>query len=452
MSRQNIKFFIFILLILSASACKKYLDKKPDKSLQVPSSIQDLQAVLDNGNLMNGHYGVSFDESSADNFYLKDDVFNSFNQENRNAYVWSNINYSNYPNDWSYVYWVVNAANVVLDNLQNISFTEQDETSWKNVKGSALFFRAYGFLQGAYIFCKAYDENTADQDLGMALRLSSDFNVPSKRASLSETYSRILEDLKDAASLLPDFPQHDFRPSKVSTFALLARTFLSMRMYDSCYNYANLALQLKSDLMDYNDISQTASYPFARFNKEVYFDNTIAQPNYYLSHPYYALVDTVLFQSYDTNDLRRVLYFSSVTNGHSFKGSYAQYNPFIGLATDEVYLMRAECEARRGDKNDALADLNTLMSRRWIKGLFIPFSAATPKDALDIILRERRKELIFRNIRWMDIKRLNLDGENISLKRIENGQAFELEPNDSHFALPLPSDITALPGMPQNPY
>jgi len=141
-----------------------------------------------------------------------------------------------------------------------------------------------------------------------------------------------------------------------------------------------------------------------------------------------------------------------MSGGYSFKGSYSVYSLFIGIATDEVYLMRAECNARLGNKDAALNDLNTLMVTRWSTGTFIPFTAATSQDALNIILQERRKELIFRNLRWMDIKRLNKDGANITLTRIIGGQTYTLPPNDNRFALPLPADIVKMTGMPQNPF
>jgi starch-binding outer membrane protein, SusD/RagB family len=450
--KKIMKALSVIFLMIAFHSCKKYLDAKPDKSLQIPSSVADLQALMDYSNYMNGYNGVSFGESSADNFYLTDADYNQFSQENRNTYIWNNKNYSNFPNDWAYLYNEINVANVVLDNISSIPVNPQNEMAWDNAKGSALFYRAYSFLQGAFIFCKAYDESTADQDYGMVLRLTSDFNAPSIRSNLKETYNRILEDLKECVLLLPDLPVHVFRPSKAAAYALLARTYLSMRRYDSCLKYSDLSLQIKKDLMDYNSFSASDYYPFTRFNEEVLFDNIISQPNYYCSDPYYARIDSFLYENYDTNDLRKSLFFRESGSGYSFKGSYAVYSTFIGIATDEVYLMRAECSARLGDKGGALNDLNTLMEKRWMTGMFVPFTAATSDEVLQIILKERRKELIFRNLRWMDIKRLNKEGAGISLKRVIDGNTFVLPPNDARFALPLPADIVRMTGMAQNPY
>ena len=78
-------------------------------------------------------------------------------------------------------------------------------------------------------------------------------------------------------------------------------------------------------------------------------------------------------------------------------------------------------------------------------------TAATEQEALTKILTERRKELPFRGLRWMDIKRLNKEGANIILVRNMNGQTYTLQPNHIRYALPIPESVIALSGMQQNP-
>ncbi len=58
----------FILLLTCCTGCEKWLDAKPDKKLAVPSSVKDLQALLDNNGMMN-RKGPTYDEASADNYY-----------------------------------------------------------------------------------------------------------------------------------------------------------------------------------------------------------------------------------------------------------------------------------------------------------------------------------------------------------------------------------------------
>ncbi len=450
--KPNIFFVLYILLIVfSLPGCEKYLDAKPDKSLQIPSTLNDLQALLDNSYAMNEQNGVSYDEASSDNYYVPADEWNDLSEESKNAYLWQNYDYSNYPNDWGNIYNIVGVANIVLDNVAPIAVTEANKEEWDNVKGSALFYRSFAFLEGAYIFCKAYDDDSAAENEGLVLRLNADVTRPSTRSSVKDTYAQIIEDLQTAATLLPALSQHVMRPSKCATYALLARVYLSMRKYDSCAQYATLALQIKNQLMDYNTIDLETYQPFTAFNEEVLFQNVIGQINYASIDPYYARVDTTLYNSYSDSDLRKKAFFYASDPGYIFNGSYSPYQLYTGITTDEVYLMRAESNARLNDKEKALQDLNTLLIKRWKSGAFVPVTAGSAAEALNVILTERRKELIFRGLRWMDIKRLNKEGANISLKRVVDGQAYTILPNENRFALPLPADIINLTGMEQNP-
>jgi len=59
---------------------------------------------------------------------------------------------------------------------------------------------------------------------------------------------------------------------------------------------------------------------------------------------------------------------------------------------------------------------------------------------MTIILRERRKELIFRGLRWTDLKRLNKEEAGIILTRLFNGNTRQLLPKSNHYVLPIPDD------------
>lgn len=450
------KALLILVLLTSLMGCKKFLDVKPDYTLTIPENLSDLQAILDASKDMNIQQTPSFGTASGDYYFLTDDVFNSFPIEFKTIYTWNRVDYRG-TNDWSHAYLAVYNANFCLDQLRKITRTTDNGAQWDNVKGSALFFRSYNFLNLLWVYAKAWDASTASQDLGIALRMGSDFNVPSVRATVKESYERVLLDAKEALALLPDFPLHVMRPSKVAAMGLLARAYLSMRQYDSAYKYADQCLQFKNDLMDFNsdpDISGTinATVPFKKFNKENIF-YTEMNTNFAIHGPYYAMVDTLLYEQYAENDLRKAAYFLPSGTYYKFKGSYTgtSYQFFSGLATDEMFLTRAECQARKNRVPEALSDLNHLLKTRWNSS--VPYSdltASTAEEALEIILTERRKELFMRGLRWMDIKRLNKEGRNIILKRIANGQTYTLEPNSSYYALPLPVDIIEQSGMPQN--
>jgi hypothetical protein len=100
---------------------------------------------------------------------------------------------------------------------------------------------------------------------------------------------------------------------------------------------------------------------------------------------------------------------------------------------------------------EALNDLNAVLAKRWKAGTFSPLTTNDRQEALTWILEERRKELVFRDLRWMDIKRLNKEGAGIVLKRIISNTDFILPPNDLRYAMAIPEDIISITGMPQNP-
>jgi hypothetical protein len=135
-----------------------------------------------------------------------------------------------------------------------------------------------------------------------------------------------------------------------------------------------------------------------------------------------------------------------------FKGNYSGTSQRSSvLAKDELYLIAAESYAQLNDINSAMLKLNELLVKRWKAGTFIPFSASTKEEALQIIKEERRKELLFRGLRWADIKRYNRDGDAITLTRTIGGETYTLPPNDLRYAIAIPEDIIKQTGMPQNP-
>ena len=100
---------------------------------------------------------------------------------------------------------------------------------------------------------------------------------------------------------------------------------------------------------------------------------------------------------------------------------------------------------------EAMDDLNRLLIKRWNAAtVYVPVMAVNKQSALETILLERRKELLMRGLRWIDIKRLNKEGHNIVQKRVVNNVVYTLPANDPRYALPIPIDIIRATGMAQN--
>jgi tetratricopeptide (TPR) repeat protein len=469
MKKFNLIQIIVIILYCTVAllSCSKsaFLDTKPQTNLVVPTTISDLQAIIENdgGGSVSGLFNITpaLGEASSDNYYLQDNYFqSSLTTVAKNVYTWATDIFSGVGNqiDWNKPYAQILNTNIAIEGLQKIEVTNGNQQAWNNAYGDALFKRAYAFWNLAQIFCAPYDSSSAKSDLGLPLKLSSDVNQSMPRSTLQETYDRILSDLVVAVRNVPlTFAGHLNRGSKAGVFALLARVYMSMGNYTKAGLYADSSLQLYSGLIDYNTVSTSSTQPFLNTNDETIYQS-FTSPGMPFVAGTSALPDSNLYRSYTSNDLRGQIFFRTVNGNASgfkygYEGNLANYQ-FTGITSSEMYLIRAECYARQGNTNLAMDDLNYLLKKRWKSNngvsTFIPFTATSSINALSIILTERRKELIFRGLRWMDIRRLNKEGYAITPKRLISGQTYTLSPNSSFYTLPIPPDEIALSGIQQN--
>ncbi|WP_316841980.1 RagB/SusD family nutrient uptake outer membrane protein [Pedobacter gandavensis] len=453
---------IFIVLqffcCLSFTSCQKFLDAKPDKKQVILSSLKDCQALLDDYRTMNASF--PFDgEVSADNYYLLGSAWLALRDvKDRDTYIWSPMG-EHFISQWLNPYKVIYNANLILETLDKLPKGQGQQKEWNEIKGAALFYRAYAFYQVAVLFAQPYKAETANRLPGIPIRLTPDLAFQSERGTLQQTYSQIIEDLKESLELLPTNQILPVRPSKAAAYAALARTYLTMEDYGKAGAMADECLKLKNALINYNDLNLNSAAPMKQFNEEVIF-HSVALTATPLAISI-CKVDPDLMLSYVSPDLRKKAFFKLNTdNSYSFKGNYdgkANGILFNGLTTAEIYLIRAECNARAEDVAGAMRDLNTLMRNRWDKNItYIPFVALNALDALKQVLQERRKELVFRGLRLTDLRRLNSDprfaisiARKLTIEGVE--QTYSLPANDPRYTLLIPELVMQSTNMIQNP-
>lgn len=442
--------FLMIAALL-AGGCKKYLDEKPDKKLAVPGTAEDLQVLLNNTGTLNICYPGA-GQLASDDIYISTDSWKSlYYLTERNSYVWAADVFNDIEqNDWSLPYAAIYYCNVVIDALKTERAREIPASTGNDLLGQSLFFRAYSFYHLLQEFGKPFDNATAGVDPGIPLRLVSDLNEKSVRATVLESYQQVINDALQATNLLSASAPYKTRPTKRAGYALLARTFLAMHDYPAALKYADSALLLDKELLDYNNVVGAKANPFQRFNSEVIFHSSYFPMG---GGAWLAKVDSTLYSSYASEDLRKTLFFKiEGDNTVSFRGSYdGSIVQFNGLANDELFLVTAECYARMGDKEKAMARLNALLQKRYMTGTYIPMAADSPEKALDHIITERRKELVCRGIRWADLRRLNRESRyQTTIIRVLDGVKYTLPPNDKRYTFPIPRNVIQLTGMPQN--
>ncbi|MEJ5144705.1 RagB/SusD family nutrient uptake outer membrane protein [Sphingobacterium sp. MYb388] len=441
---KNIKYTIILFCLFQS--CNK-LDIKPDLSRVVPSTLDDFQGLLDNTDgIFNVSY-VNYGEIACADYHIDyQDYQSNFTPLTSQVYVW-NIKDLNDPYfvDWNTSYSRILQCNIVLDGLISNRTLESNEP-FKNVKGQALFHRAHSFFMLAEEFAQVYDEANLDKP-ALPLRTSSDININYPLSSVRDTYGLIINDLKVASALLPESQLYKTRPSKPAAYALLARVFLAKGDYTNALIYADSCLSMKSDLMDFNDLNENSDYPINQFNKEVLFQGSISYDH--LLSRNVLRINSSLLDLYESNDLRRnILFFKRDDGSFGFKGNYngVEINSiFGGIATDEILLVQTECNARKNNISLALEGLNKLLKKRYKNTSFVPLNITNQEVLLRRVLLERRKELLFRGLRWTDLRRLNKDSRfEVTLTRELNGQTYTLQPNDPSYVFPIPKYVTTI--------
>lgn len=442
---------LFILLLLSfVTGCAKFLDVRPDRTATVPSTLQDGQALLDNTTIVSTNW-MWLPHMYSDELFVTNSGYNSSSNETPKLnYIW-NDNADNNA-QWMSSYRRVNLANTVLETLDRAGINQNNQMLWDDVKGQALFLRAFSYYKLAQMFSPPYRNGDPDLPFGLPLLQTASITEAYQRSSLKETYDQIISDASQAAALLSPTPAFKTRAGKAAAFGLLARTHLLIGNYADAASNAEKVLAIQFELMDYNQINPSAAVPFQRFNKEVIYHSAMSTG---LNNSV-TRVDSLLYSACAADDLRKQLFFQRQADGYySFKGNYDGQitgGMFDGITTGEMWLVLAESNAKLGKIDESLAALNKLLVNRWKTGRFVPILERDPILLLARIRFERKLELLFRGIRWSDIRRYNSSGEEkIELKRWLNDQWYRLPFGDHRFTVLIPNKVVEMGGVAQNP-
>lgn len=449
--------FTCVVMVVLPGCSKDWLSAKPVKNQDIPSKLSDYKAMLNHTGSLNAN-NMSLGEVASDGHYVTESVWAGTKDiAPTNAYTWSQ--HSIYPTSESYTstYYRVYQCNLILEGLAELKVSsEQERKELAGLKARALFVKAMTYYWLSQIYAQPYRAVSAATDQGILIQANSSFLDNVKRITVAETYDLILGYVLEALPNLPVKPEHVTQASQPAAYALLARLYLCMQNYEEALKNANSCLDLRSTLLDYNNVALPAYY-LGAFNAEVLYHEEMSNSEINGFTTGSALIEADLYNSFEENDLRKSLFFSVFNGNATFKGNYnnSTFQLFCGLAADEVYLIRAECNARKGNTAAAMTDLNILLRNRYKKNTdgtstYIDQSAADGNAALTLILQERRKELMQRGLRWADLRRLNIDPATaVTLSRTIGGNTYTLAPNSYQYTFPLPENVLTLSGQPQ---
>ena len=455
---------VLILLGISCmfTACSDWTEIRTKGSL-VPGEVENYRYIVHNTNIFRRTF--SWQDIASDDAYVYDEtqqtdlVALGDNTRYTAYYTWSQEIYdlTESDTDFEQAYRAIYYSNVVINEVMD---SEGDEEEKQEVRAEALVYRAEAHLALVNMYGKPYRAESASTDQGVPLMTEPRVEGSLPRATVSEVYDQIIDDLTEAIPYLPDLPEHTFYPSKCAAYAFLARAYLYMGDYDNAQANAESALGLQDGLENLNDYYGGDTYPDALEDREVImakmvsnrFRPSSASSSSSSSAAGYLVLNEDLLSLFDQENDLRYLFFTAPISDYSSRyveGRVFRREDFydssrgegrnMGPCVPEMMLIQAECLARSGDYTEAIEIINQLRSHRFLFGSSYELSASNAVEALGIVLEERRRELMCHGLRWFDQRRLEND-ENFptqTVTRILGEDSYTLAPEDVNYTFQI---------------
>lgn len=422
------------------NSCRDYVEVEPVGNNRVLKYTSDYRGLANSYNDITASGGIYLLANADVEFPTT--YQNGVNTIWGNSYTWQERIYdpSQGDADWNGLYKAIYYSNVILDGV--MSSQDGLESEKKEIYAEAFVHRAFAYLQLVNTYGPQFDPASDNSAKAVPLLLKPELFSSLDRSTVGQVYDQIISDLKSAlANDIQDTPPFNVLPSKRAVYALLARTYLYMGSYQLSLDNAEKALAMQNGLIDLKTFASGYSYPVLIQNPEVIFSKTL------LTSYNRAPLSNDLLNSFSSNDLRYDYYtiagnigiYPTYTGRGFGIATYSFTNGInVGVSVPEMYLIAAECYARLGQTQKAVDNLNILRAKRYKSATAYEVSAATPKEALDLALTERQKELIGRGFRWFDQRRLNLDPVyQKTYTRVFKTVTYTLEPNSDGYVFPI---------------
>ncbi|WP_428666530.1 RagB/SusD family nutrient uptake outer membrane protein [Runella sp.] len=375
---------------------------------------------------------------------------------------------------YRYDYQIIARANQVLDLIDKVDFPA---ASKNNLKGQALFLRAFAYFELVRYFGKAPLHLTP---------VTNRQEAASPLATADQLYTQIEKDALEASKLLlPKATQEAGRATSGTAKTLLANLYLTQKKWSNAE--AVMKEVVNNDgyklMPDYNDAFSTTTGN--KNNAESVFEVQYLEGSAgYNGNLIYRMVPTPItaaelqpitgtsnpqslsgennniptpdiIAAYEAGDKRKDISIGYVTlsqslrenklypyvkkfaRAHSLHNNTGQNFPVYRYA--EVLLFLAEALNEQGKTAEAATFLNQIRTRAGLAAT----KAATQADMRTAIYQERRVELAFENKRWFDLVRTGRAKDVITAY----GARIKANPQDYYFpkgAVPPPNAFTVL--------
>ena len=467
--RLGIKNLLYICAAATAicglASCNDFLDTMPDKRTEIntPEKVRDI--------LVSAYptfTSMPMFEYMSDNYDDNGDLYSySYNQV-REFYYWEELVETTQDSPsgiWSDAYGAIAAANQALVSIEELGNPEE----CMPYKGEALLCRAYGHFVLANVFCMAYNEATASENLGIPYITAPETSVGYAFAArfnlfYGKDYDKVINYATQAIGEDPTSVLRD-----LSGYSKFTNTEEWGRGYVDQDEPANLLL------------TTNYSYYPRLANQRYGITESILRASlvwsYFPGNNLLPVYDRVFHYEYRSYFVPKIIEFFEVTNPVAQIGQIHIVLPVF--TTDETLLCRAEAHILKKEYDAAATDLSYWYQKKGIEAHtaaeIIEFydeptgendetprcnpANRTPLNTgvaydhdqtcmLYAVLHARRTEGIHEGLRWLDIKRYGLTVTH----NIHNGEPIVLEANDLRKAVQIPEEVLTAPGnMTPNP-
>lgn len=435
--KRYITYSLISALLLTSTACNKKLDVNPANSI-TPDQIKtsdDVQAVL-----FGAYNSLQHFNAYGERYKLMADLLGSNGQvrftgtftEYRDIFNKAQVSSSAVVSGiWGRSYIIISSVNTVLDKLALVDASIKDET-----EGEAKFIRGSAYFELANFFGLPYSagNQTVNETAPLILEPVTSYDATrdnKPRAKVSEIYAQVISDLTDAVAKLPE-ENVNGRATKYSALAILSRVYLAQQKYTEAATAANEVIA--SNKYELTSTFDKAFNNTVNSSEDIFGIQQTDQSNAGTTNngmvTFYALapigrgdvkVDPAELTQYEDNDDRKAFVYTDDNGAYYTSKWSALYKTIPVVRLAEMYLTRAEANARSGAAQignaTPLQDVNTVRER----------SQATPLTTVtaDQIVQERFRELAFEGDWLWTKKRLKM---NVGTKAY----------TDNYLVLPVP--------------
>jgi hypothetical protein len=335
---------------------------------------------------------------------------------------------------WYISYKIINDVNTVIEAAEGI---QNPDATIKQLIGECYFLRALCHFNLAKFYARPYTQDPAAD--GIILRTSTSDPSSKARSSVAEVYAAVIADAEKGAALMQQQRGVQYA-SQEAAWALLSRAYLYKGNNDSTIYYSNKVINSGRFSLE-----TAASYPSLFANaaggKEtilcvafttvddygkggsiasmIYSDGNSGWGEEFASP---SLRDTMSAHMEDVrwsyivpekDDNGNIEKKNGIETWYitkfSFQGGSPTLSSPILFRLAEMYLNRAEAEAKAGNTAAALDDVDMIRKNRGLQGALYNGQLPAGKTALETVLKERRIELAFEGHRTFDLYRNKLN-------------------------------------------